>query len=713
MHTQRMIQLGMQPIDWTITIVFIAALIGVLIYCHKFVKSSADFLAANRCAGRYLLTITSGMAGIGVISFVASFEQTFVAGFSSVWWSFLSAPIGIIIAVTGWVFYRLRETRCLTLAQFFELRYSRRFRIFCGILGWFSGILNYGIFPAVSVKFFIYFCRLPSVFTIPGINFEFSTYVCLLIFSIGLGVIFAAFGGQVAVMITDFVQGMFCNVAFLLILVYLMFNFSWSDIFDTILKMEAVKPDQSLVNPFNTTGIKDFNMWFFLMGLTVGILSQGSWQGASGYAAAARTAHEAKMSRFLASWRILIQAALLLFIPICAIVFFNHAKFAPAAADVSAMLEGMPANELSQARFPLFLSYMLPPGFIGLVTAVMFAAMLSTDDTYIHSWGSILVQDVIMPLRKKPFTLKQHLLALRLSIIFVGVFAFFFSWLFKQTEYIYLFFSITGAIFTGGAGALIIGGLYSRIGTAKGAWCAMIIGSVLALSSIAVQQLWSAHLAPWLIEFFRGGDFEAWLLASGISKVPFSDYLAANTARFPINSQILTFSITLIAFSSYFIVSFIDVKVNKKPLFNLDKMLHRGKYDTTGEHEKSRWTPGKFWKIMGLNEEFTLSDRIIFFASFAWTLIWFTVFILLTIAHFSGMAWFDSYKWLKMWQIYLMVTIFIGVGTTVWFFVGGIIDVRKLFRDLDKDDRNMADDGTVANGRNAGEAPVCAEQNEK
>ena len=92
----------------------------------------------------------------------------------------------------------------------------------------------------------------------------------------------------------------------------------------------------------------------------------------------------------------------------------------------------------------MFLTHALPVGFVGLFAAVMFAAMLSTDDTYMHSWGSIFVQDVILPFRKKPFTEKQHLWLLRGSIIFVGVFAFFFSWLFKQTEYIVLYFQITG-----------------------------------------------------------------------------------------------------------------------------------------------------------------------------------------------------------------------------------------------------------------------------
>ena len=42
----------MQIIDWTIMVVFMAALTGVAVYTKRFNKGVADFLAANRCAGR-------------------------------------------------------------------------------------------------------------------------------------------------------------------------------------------------------------------------------------------------------------------------------------------------------------------------------------------------------------------------------------------------------------------------------------------------------------------------------------------------------------------------------------------------------------------------------------------------------------------------------------------------------------------------------------
>lgn len=218
----------MQLLDWCIVAGLWALLIAVLIYCQRYIKNSADFLAAGRCAGRYMLSISQGIAGFAVVNSVATFEMFYQAGFSSTWWAMLSAPLGLVLALVAWVTYRLRETRCFTLAQFFEVRYSRRFRVGAGILTWFSGIVNYGIFPAVSVRFFMFFCRLPEHYTFLGINWD--VYAVLLTVAIATGALFAMFGGQVAIMVTDFLQGIFCNIAFI-VFIFFIFNLGKWDIF--------------------------------------------------------------------------------------------------------------------------------------------------------------------------------------------------------------------------------------------------------------------------------------------------------------------------------------------------------------------------------------------------------------------------------------------------------------------------------------------------
>src|SRR5581483_9002659 len=111
----------------------------------------------GRCAGRYLIANAFGESASGVANTMSKFEMFMVSGFTLAFWNTLSVPVALLVAVSGFVVYRYRQTRALTLAQFFEMRYSRRFRLFMGMLAFVAGILNYGIFPAVSSRFFVYF----------------------------------------------------------------------------------------------------------------------------------------------------------------------------------------------------------------------------------------------------------------------------------------------------------------------------------------------------------------------------------------------------------------------------------------------------------------------------------------------------------------------------------------------------------------------------
>jgi hypothetical protein len=43
-------------IDWTIIVLLLGSLIGITTYAKRYMRSVADFLAANRLAGRYMLT---------------------------------------------------------------------------------------------------------------------------------------------------------------------------------------------------------------------------------------------------------------------------------------------------------------------------------------------------------------------------------------------------------------------------------------------------------------------------------------------------------------------------------------------------------------------------------------------------------------------------------------------------------------------------------
>ncbi|MEM8782060.1 MAG: hypothetical protein AAGE65_04300, partial [Planctomycetota bacterium] len=66
-----------------------------------------------------------------------------------------------VVMFSGWVQFRFRETRALTMPGFFSDRYSPGVRKSAGVLAFVSGVMNYGIFPAVTANLIVAFCGLP------------------------------------------------------------------------------------------------------------------------------------------------------------------------------------------------------------------------------------------------------------------------------------------------------------------------------------------------------------------------------------------------------------------------------------------------------------------------------------------------------------------------------------------------------------------------
>lgn len=643
----------MAVIDWAIVIVLLVFLTGFSIWTNRYTKSVADFLSANRCAGRYVLSVAEGIAMIGAIYIVASFEMYYSAGFVPQWWIIMMSPTILLMALSGWVIYRFRQTRALTLGQFFEIRYNKKFRIFAASICVFSGVINFGIFPGIGSRFFIQLCKLPEGFDVFG--FTVSTYVFIMIILLAIALFFTFLGGQIAVIVTDFFQGAFCNFVFLCILALFLFKFDWTAIFESL---SMAPKEKSMLNPFETGEVKSFNVWFYLIMYIGAFYSFMAWQGTQGYNASATSPHEARMARILGMWRNIGLTSIIVFVPICAYTVMHHPSYASLAESVQATLSGIDSPKLQlQMTTPIVLSHVLPIGLLGAFCAVMFAAFISTHDSYLHSWGSILIQDVVLPLRKKPFTTKQHLWLLRVSIFGVAVFIFCWSYWFRLEEHILMYFSVTGAIFLGGAGSAIIGGLYWKRGSTAAAFSAMIVGSTLAVAGIVVKFIYP--------DFFLHGQ---WMW--GIS-------MAAGI-------------------STYVLVSLLGPKTN----FNMERLLHRGKYTIEENHPigKTNDAPGRGWKIIGVGSEFTRKDKIIYIGAMCWTFGWWTVILTGTVYNFimakCGRP-VRAESWATFWRVTIMLNFVFGTVITIWLAAGGIIDVRKLFKTLKKAKRNALDDGRV------------------
>ncbi|WP_309400796.1 sodium:solute symporter family protein [Cerasicoccus maritimus] len=647
--------------DWTLIAIALCIVFGIGLYTQRYMRSVADFMSGGRVAGRYLLAVSRGEMNAGAVVFAALFEIFSRAGFTMVWWSWINIPVGLMVAITGFVVYRYRETRAMTLAQFFEIRYSKRFRVFTGVLGFFAGIVNFGIIPVIGARFIATFIGLPPVVSFMGVEVGSHLLAMAILLSITLTLTLA--GGQITVMVTDCLEGMISQILYLVIIVCLLLMFDWSQIIEA---MSNQPPGKSLINPFDSLALKDFNLWYVLMAACVSVYGTMAWQNQSAYNSSGLTPHENRMGNILGRWRDSGKQAVIILLVICALTYLFHPAYAPQASAVYQDLEQIP-NEHARAQMtiPMAVSHMLPIGVKGAFCAILIMGIFGGDSTHLHSWGSMFVQDVLVPLRKKPFGKKQHIRALRISITGVACFAFIFGALFPQTDFISMWWSITMAIYVGGAGAVIIGGLYWKKGTTEGAWAALISGSCLSVGGIIARLL------------FR--------------------------EEFPLNGMQVSFFASISAMITYVVVSIITCKEK----FDMDRMLHRGKYQRwpatgRGESENRQNSYGALAKILNFNEHFTKSDKFITIGLFSWSMLWFSTFIIGSIWNIINpwpMEW-----WQQFWRIAAVaIPVFVSLVTAIWFTWGGTRDILRLFDRLKGETINELDDGTVIGNRNLDE----------
>ena len=745
-------------LDWIIVAIPLLVVLIIGLKSQQYVKSVADFLAAGRVAGRYVICVASGEAGMGLISLVAIWEKYYMVGFAINFWSTIAAPLGLLMGLTGYCTYRFRETRAMTMGQFFEIRYNRAFRIFAAILQSLSGVINYAIFPAVGARCMMYFLNLPVHFYIGG--WKFSTFGLLMLIFLGIAVFIVTMGGQITIMVTDCVQGLLSYPFYAVVVAYIIYRFSWDgEIIPALLNRP---PGKSMLNPYDVSKLSTFNLFYVFVGVFSSVFNRMAWSGTQGYNAAAKNAHEQKMGALLGTWRNGFAYTMYTLLAVAAFTYMTHVDFKKYADQVHQQLTQKTTEEIiHEKRFdairpdvealtskgeitpnmrmilrksgkfdlskpldpskykdaaqaavatvdkgkastmgtiyhqmlvPVAIREMLPMGITGVLCALMIFLMISTDTTYMHSWGSIIAQDIILPFRKEPFTPKQQLNLLRCIIAGVAVFAFLFSFFFAQMDYILMFFAITGAIWLGGAGPVIVFGLYWKRGTTAGAFAALGSGSLLAVGGIICQQTWAKYLYPTLEKYDLVKSF-AWFLdtVSG----PFHPYVVwrMNPDKFPINSQEIYFIAMLIAISLYVIVSLITCR---KP-FNIERMLHRGIYADSETKPRIPWTfKSAFSKIIGIDANYTKGDKILAWSVFLWSFGYGFCLCFLGI-----IIWNAFYRWPKEWWAIkfhitaLLIPCAVAIVSTIWFSIGGSVDLYRLFKSLASKHDDFSDDGRV------------------
>ena len=283
---------------------------------------------------------------------------------------------------------------------------------------------------------------------------------------------------------------------------------------------------------------------------------------------------------------------------------------------------------------------------------------------------------------------------IRMVSIGIGLFFLAGSYWMKQLNSCQMFNTLACAMWIGGSGAIMTFGLYSRFGTTAGAWTALCTSVTLSGAYLYVQRSWADKVYPAIAKADLVESFDRalrWLSS------PFEPYIhwEMDAVRWPVNAIEFNFFLSVLCVLLYVAVSLLTCKVP----FNLDRMLHRGKYGLGERCEfKMRWTPRTiFSNIIGITSEYTKSGKAL-----AWGVFLFSFGYDFALCFLGVAVWNQFRPWCdEWWNRYFAVRYFfvpcaMACVTAVWFGAGGIIGLRDLFRDLGaRGETDALDDGRV------------------
>ena len=456
-------------IDWGIVLVYLVLSVGIGIIANRYVGSLSDYIVAGRGMRTALGIATLTGTEMGLVTVMYSAQKGFSGGFAAFHIGIISGALAFFIGVTGFIVTRLRRERVLTIPEYYGRRYGKGVQVFGGIMLSFGGIFNMGMFLKAGSMFIV---------GITGMQSEIALTTVMVVL-LGLVLFYTVMGGMISVILTDYVQFVVLSFGLVLATMLCLYTLGWEHIFNVVIEEKG----EVAFNPVaegSSFGF-DYVLWMAFLGL----VNCALWPTAVARALAADSEATVKKQFMFSSITFAIRNIVPYFWGICAFVFIMgmpalKTAFFP-GEDGGAAIDTLYA-------MPIFLGQILPVGVIGLLTAAMIAAFMSTHDSYLLCWSSVLTNDVAKPLLGDRLTDKGAVLLTRIFVVAIGVLILFISLIYPLQADLWDFMAVTGGIYFIGAFALLAAGLYWKPASKGGAICALALGGLNVFGLPTVQK---------------------------------------------------------------------------------------------------------------------------------------------------------------------------------------------------------------------------------
>jgi len=430
-------------LDWVIIGVYLAGTMVAGLAMRRYVGKVEHFLVAGREMDVYLGVASLAATEFGIITAMYTAELGYKNGFAGAIPGILEAVAMLAVGLSGFVINPLRESGALTIPELLDRKFGSQVRWLAGLVIFLGGLLNMGIFLRVGGEFLMIVTKIP-------VKYLELTMTLLLL----MVLIYTVLGGMLSVLVTDYLQFLVMGVGLVLVSLLVAMNVGWENIITAVRKQHG----SGAFNPFVSQE----------MGVTYVV-----WQAFNQLAV-------------VLTWQTVIQRVLSSRDPKTARQVYTRTSFYFVGRFLIPAFWGMAALAVLGSRapsntlhaMPVYLSTLVPSGLLGLVVASMLAADMSTDSSYMLTWGSILYNDIICPLRKQPFSERSGLLVNRIIILGIGAFLLIYGLWYQLPGRAWDYLSITANIYLSSISILLIACCYWKGANTTGAIASIVGGAV-------------------------------------------------------------------------------------------------------------------------------------------------------------------------------------------------------------------------------------------
>ncbi len=449
-------------IDGSIVGMYLLATMIAGIMVRKYVSRVDHFLVAGREMNVFLGIASLAATEFGIVTCMYTAQAGYTRGFSGSIPGILNALAMFFVGWTGFCVKPLRDSGAITIPELFEQRYGKFVRWLSGVVIVLGGLLNMGVFLRVGGQFLVVCC---------GMNLKYLE-IAMTVLLVGVAV-YTIMGGMLSVLVTDFLQFIVMSAGMLVVSVLVLSYVGWDRMVDAV----ETNYGEGGFNPFVA---QDLGWAFVLSNLFTNVASVLTWQTCIARLLAAK---DSKTGR-----RVYTGTA---FFFICRWIIPGLWGIAALAMIEPAVVEtiGLQFGEKDGSLFamPFFLAQIVPAGMMGVLVAAMLAADMSTDSSYMLTWGSVIYNDILAPFRRKPWPEKRGILWNRCIVALIGIFLLFWGLWYKLEGNLWEYLQTTGAIYLASMSTLLIACCYWKRANNWGAIAAIIVGAALPVLSLSLN----------------------------------------------------------------------------------------------------------------------------------------------------------------------------------------------------------------------------------